>query len=386
MDDSANTMTEWARGPRRVPRAPFSVERFEAMSSSDDQRRDNNRLRLAGSLAGLKHRRSRARTAFGGVAVSVSLLSFTFAAEAQSATPPDVVKIPAGLNFGDSSFYDGFGSTDPGWTLFNYARWNDLNSLKDSSGHNSRLFVDPHIDVLSTVFQVVYIPPIAVSNGAIAFEAILPVADIQSHFNASGAVLRNNGFNFGDLTVGAAYQAKPISLWDQSVLSWRFDFDVSAPTGGFDGSMDINQSSGFWSLEPYLAVTLLPIPKWEVSVRFNYDYNFSTSRGSNPPQIPGFAFNDGHAGQAAWLNFAASYEVIEGVRPGLNGFWLQQLTNDSTNGISVPGTQVEQLYLGPGVNWQVNKTSVANFNVYLPISAKNTPAGPQFNILYIHQI
>jgi hypothetical protein len=27
-----------------------------------------------------------------------------------------------------------------------------------------------------------------------------------------------------------------------------------------------------------------------------------------------------------------------------------------------------------------------NFNVYLPISAKNTPAGPQFNILYIHQL
>ncbi len=106
---------------------------------------------------------------------------------------------------------------------------------------------------------------------------------------------------------------------------------------------------------------------------------------SDPPQIPGFVFRNGQAGQAGWINFASSYEVIEGVRPGLNGFWLQQFTNDSTNGISVPGTRVEELYLGPGLNWQIKKTNTTNFNVYLPVSAKNVPAGPQFNILYIHQ-
>jgi hypothetical protein len=199
-------------------------------------------------------------------------------------------------------------------------------------------------------------------------------------------VLQDNGLNFGDLTFGAAYQSKPISLWSQSVLSWRIDLDVSAPTGGFDSNKDINQSSGFWSVNPYLAVTLLPIPKWEISARFNYIYNFSTSRGSDPPQIPGFVFRNGQAGQAGWINFASSYEVIEGVRPGLNGFWLQQLTNDNTNGISLPGTLVEELYLGPGLDWQINKNGSVTFNVYLPISAKNTAAGPQFNILYIHQL
>jgi hypothetical protein len=326
-----------------------------------------------------------ARIALGGVAFIVGQLFSNFTAEAQSAIPPDVVKLPS-VNLGSSSFYDGFGSTDPGWTALNYFRWNDFASIKDSSGQNSPLFVDPRINAISTVVHFVYVPPIPVSNGAISFEALLPIVDFQSHFNAPGMVLQDNGLNFGDLTFGAAYQSKPISLWGQSVLSWRIDLDVSAPTGGFDSNKDINQSSGFWSVNPYLAVTLLPIPKWEISARFNYIYNFSTSRGSDPPQTPGFVFRNGQAGQAGWINFASSYEVIEGVRPGLNGFRLQQLTNDSTNGISLPGTLVEELYLGPGLDWQINKNGNVNFNVYLPILAKNTPAGPQFNILYIHQL
>jgi hypothetical protein len=327
-----------------------------------------------------------ARIALGGVAFIVGLLSSNFTAEAQSAMPPDVVKLPAGINLGSSSFYDGFGSTDPGWTSLNYLRWNVFTSIKDGTGHNSPLFVDPRINAISTLFHAVYVPPIAIPNGAIAFEALLPIVDFQSHFNAPGTVLQDNGLNVSDLTFGAAYQSKPISLGNQAVLSWRVDVDITAPTGGFDSNKDLNQSSGFWSLSPYLAVTVLPIPKWEISARFNYIYDFSTSRGSDPPQIPGFVFRNGQAGQAGWINFASSYEVIEGVRPGLNGFWLQQLTNDSTNGISLPGTRVEELYLGPGLDWQINKNGNVNFNVYLPISAKNTPAGPQFNILYIHQL
>jgi hypothetical protein len=320
---------------------------------------------------------------WGGVALIAGLLSSNFTAEAQ--TPPDVVKLPAGINLGSSSFYDGFGSTDPGWTSLNYFRWSDFTSIKDNSGQNSALFVDPHIDAVSTLFHAVYVAPVQVPNGAIAFEVLLPVVDFQSHFSAPGIVLQDNGLNFGDMTFGAAYQSKPISLGSQSVLSWRVDFDVTAPTGGFDASKDLNQSSGFWSLEPYLAVTLLPIPKWEISARFNYIYNFSTSRGSDPPQTPGFVFNNGQAGQAGWINFASSYEVVEGVRPGLNGFWLRQFTNDSTNDISLPGTRVAELYLGPGVDWAIDKKNTANFNLYLPISARNTPAGAQLNIQYVHQ-
>jgi hypothetical protein len=337
--------------------------------------------RLARSRGALSY--SNTRIYLGGAAWIAGVLLSSSLAEAQNV--PDVVKLPSGINLGSSSFYDGFGSTDPGWTSLNYLRWDAFRSIKDGSGQNSQLFVNPRIDAISSLFHVVYVPPVALPNGALAFEALLPIVDFQSHFNVPGVLLHDNGLGAGDMTLGAAYQSKPMTLGTQCVLSWRFDLDVTAPTGGFSGDKDLNQGSGFWSISPYIAATLLPIPKWELSARFNYIYNFSTSRASDPPQVPGFVFHNGQAGQAGWINFASSYEVAEGVRPGVNGFWLRQFTNDNTNGISVPGTRVEELYLGPGLEWVIDKRNMANINAYFPISAANAAAGAQFNLQYVHQ-
>ena len=100
------------------------------------------------------------RVAAVGVVLIAGLLLSSFTAEAQTAIPPDVVKLPSGIDLGSTSFYDGFGRTDPGWVFLNYPRWNDFTSIKDSNGHNSPLFVDPRIDVISTLFHAVYVPPI----------------------------------------------------------------------------------------------------------------------------------------------------------------------------------------------------------------------------------
>jgi hypothetical protein len=96
--------------------------------------------------------------------------------------------------------------------------------------------------------------------------------------------------------------------------------------------------------------------------------------------IPGFTFHDGQAGQAAWINFAGSYEMFDGIRLGINGYWSSQLTADRTNGVKVPSSRAEELDLGPGLSWQINRRGVVNFNLYVPVSAIDTPAGPQFNI------
>jgi hypothetical protein len=58
------------------------------------------------------------------VAAFFTLLMTGVKAQSQTVPPPDVVRLPAGLNRGGTSFYDGFGSTDPGWIFLNYSRWN----------------------------------------------------------------------------------------------------------------------------------------------------------------------------------------------------------------------------------------------------------------------
>ena len=71
-----------------------------------------------------------------------------------------------------------------------------------------------------------------------------------------------------------------------------------------------------------------------------------------------YPVRNGKAGQAVWFDFASSYEVAKGVRPGINGYWQQEFTDDRTNGVSVPNTLVEQFYLGPGLSWEVNQKTV----------------------------
>ncbi len=280
-------------------------------------------------------------------------------ARAQAA-PPDVVKLPSGLNLGGSSFYDGFGRTTPGWLYLNFARWNHYTSIKDDHGHSSPAFQDPRIDTFSNLFHVVYFTPYGGSKGLVTFEALMPIVGFDTRFNPSGAVLKDNGLGVGDLTFGVDYQARPVHSHSGSVFTWRAGLDFVAPTGSFDARRDLNQGSGFWSITPYLAMTLLPAPKWEVSTRLNYDYNFKTSLGGDPPPIPGFTFRNGQAGQAAWIIFASSYEVAEGIRPGINGYYLRQVNDDRANGASVPHSRAEEFFLGPGLSWQRSRKSVMN--------------------------
>jgi hypothetical protein len=164
---------------------------------------------------------------------------FSFAAEAQTITPPDVVKLPS-INLGGSSFFDGLGRVDPGWVFLDYPRWDDLTSIRNSKGRDSPLFVNPRIGVFSNLFDIVRVWPISVSGGAPATEVLLPVVDFQPHFDAPGLVLHNNGLNIGDLAFGTLYQSKPITLGSRPVFSWRIDLAFIAPNGGFHSRRDIN--------------------------------------------------------------------------------------------------------------------------------------------------
>ncbi|KAL6954008.1 hypothetical protein U1Q18_052356, partial [Sarracenia purpurea var. burkii] len=97
-----------------------------------------------------------------------------------------------------------------------------------------------------------------------------------------------HGTALGDVTFGPYVQFRPVMQGRRPVASIRLAVNAIAPTGGFDRSRDLNQGSGYWSINPYVAWTVLPAPGWEVSGRTQFLHNFRTSRIANPPPIPGF--------------------------------------------------------------------------------------------------
>jgi hypothetical protein len=304
-----------------------------------------------------------------------------------AADAPDVITLPSGLNLGLSSFYDGFTPVEPGSiALVDYFKYEHLNEITDSQGNPSPAFNHPRVDAQIDVLQFIWVSPVRIGAGVLGFTILQPVVNIDSHFDTPGVVLNNNGFDAGDTIFGPYYQSEPIISGGRPVFSYRIEFDTSAPDGGFDPHRNLDQSSGYWSIIPYAAFTWLPTPALEISARLHYLYNFQSQKAPNPPPIPGFDFQNGQAGQAAWANFDASYAVAPHLSLGVNGFYLKQFTDDSVNGQSLLGTEKQELYLGPGIHIPFDKMNknILNVNAYFPIETRGLPQGTQITAQFIH--
>jgi hypothetical protein len=308
---------------------------------------------------------------------------------------------PAGLNLGLTSFFDGFGRNEEGFVYLGYAFYSTSDSINGNDGKPVPVFNNPKIDAYTLLTQFVYVFPQTLFGGQVhpGMDVILPLIAFNTSFDppppAPGLQLTDNGVGLGDLVLGPYLQWKPIFAGGRPVFSQRIEFDLIAPTGKYDPAKDINQGSNFVSINPYWAVTVLPIHRLEISARFHYLYNFRNDRPANPPPVMP-AVVSAQAGQAFWVNYAASFEVVEKLHVGVNGYYFAQFTDDQytyadgskNNGQAVPELgdegRAKFLTIGPGVFWDVGKQDKLFFNAYFTLLADNHPSSSLFNLHYIH--
>jgi hypothetical protein len=357
---------------------------------------------------------------FAGCILAVSLsLSGTALAQNQE---------PAGINLGGTSFMDGFGRDAPGFTMieylqyamarrFNTASWDAATrSFSGDATEPSNFIYNPKLDVLLLLNQLIYTLPDKLfgDRARLGFDFILPITyfNVSSEVNPPAVVvLTDNGLGIGDITFGPMLQFRPVIVGGRPVFSNRIEFDLIAPIGKYDPNIDINQSSNFFSLNPYWAATVLPIPHLEVSARLNWLYNFKNTRpaigarfyGQEQPAELVRRLKSAQAGQAGWINFAASYEIIKDLNLGVNGYYFlqfnldlweyegiftppDQYTGEYSNqgwGLNDPG-KAELFSLGGGTFWKPGEHDKLFFNYYYPIIAKNKPECHVFNLRWVH--
>ncbi len=298
---------------------------------------------------------------------------------------------PAGINLGGTSFFDGFGATNPGWTYLGYYQYSAANHITDNSGNDNSAFKNPHINDLLILNQLAYTTPYTLFNGQghLGFTVLVPYLFFNTHFDSSGIQLSDNGNGFGDTTWGSYIQMNPVISGGRPVFSQRFELDVIAPTGKYSASKDINPGAHFWSINPYWAATWLPTPKVEVSWRLHYLYNFANNDPSGVPS----SVNKAQAGQATWINFTTSYAVRNNLNVGINGYYFHQLTKDKftyDNGTTTDGTQfgdsgkASLFAIGPGLFWKISKDNILMVNVYFQTMARNRGRGSVLNVHWVH--
>ncbi|QBG98470.1 hypothetical protein EYC56_02180 [Xanthomonas oryzae] len=271
------------------------------------------------------------------------------AALAQSAPQgvPQSASLTNGISTGGTSFVDGFTSTTPGLAVITYLRHDALDAIKDARGNDVPVFDNPRIDATVLLTRFAYITPYTLFGGSLGVTALVPLVKLDASFGRNSiATLRDNGAGLGDVTFGPYLQMPPVIRNGRPVFSQRFELDTVTPVGKFDRDRGLNQSSGYWSLIPSYAFTVLPTPRWEVSARINYIYNFRSERRPNVP--PGFDFRNGQAGDAGWISFATSWGVTPTLRLGVNAYYLTQFRDNRTNDERVADSRQRAFYAGPG--------------------------------------
>jgi hypothetical protein len=308
---------------------------------------------------------------------------------------------PAGIDLGLTSFFDGFGKNEPGFVYLTYAFYQVGHQINEN-GNAEPLFGNPKINDFVWINQLALVTPATLFGGAahVGLNAVWATiiafdTDFSTASPTPGFQLKDNGVGTGDLTTGVFLQFKPMFAGGRPLISHRVEFDVIWPIGSYDPLKDINQSSNFISLAPYWAVTVLPVHRLEISARFNYLYNFTNHQPANPfPVYP--AVDYVKPGQAFWINYAASFEVLNTLHLGINGYYFRQFTEDRytyVDGTSATGPSnfvlgdhgpAQMLALGPGLFWDFSKTDKFFLNAYFSIKVDYRPQQSTFNFHYIH--
>ena len=310
-----------------------------------------------------------ARISFCGAVCCTSLLTSPAIAQ----TP--AVGQPGGLNLGVTSFYDGF-SGGPGWAWQTTLRHSDANKIADANGNSSAVFNSPSIQSDVLINQLSYAFTQTLGGWRPALMVIAPVVSLSTSFGP-GPALKSGGTSLGDITLDASLQGEPtVSSEGQPVFVQRFAASFILPTGEYKKDLDINQGSGYASFNPYWAATFFPAPRWEVSWRAHYLYNFKNDApaASHPQQINGQTVDNTQAGDAAWLNFGASYAITPDISLGINGYYFEQLSNHRANGVELADSRERVLGIGPGLMWRIDPKKALWVNAYTESMARNRAA------------
>jgi hypothetical protein len=270
------------------------------------------------------------------------------------------VQLPT-VNLGLTNFEDGFGS--PGWFLQEFPVYYDAGKLTDSQGHavtgSNRLIS------FSTTTHVVYASQQQILGGWPVVEALLPWVDLNVRLaNQTPSKVRG----FGDLTVGAGLQWSPQKIGD-GVFASRLMVDVGLPTGPYSDRQPVNVGNNFVVFDPYYALTY-EVGKWDLSARLHYLWNTV-----NHEPFVGSGADSVQPGQAFHTNYSVSYEAIHNLRVGLNGYWLQQTTDDKVNGIDVPHSLERAVGLGAGIQYFSGRDTWLHLNAYKEVDVRNRAQG-----------
>ncbi len=273
------------------------------------------------------------------------------------------------VNLADSNFLDGVAF--PGFLLQERISYYHADSFRNHDG--SKKAGDNSISLQVSMTQVAYLSKYHLLSGCYGAEVLLPIVSIDPDTDFG---LEEKEKGIGDLIVS------PFLLqWtDHQLLGrpffHRLNFIFILPIGEYDKNADVNPSSNCYSFNPYYAFTSFITPRLETSIRLAYLWN-----GKNHDPKPVFGVDDIQAGQAFYVNYAASYEIVKGWRLGFAGYFLKQITRHKMGGHKVNNSKERVVGIGPGLYFR-DKSIFLYLNTFFESAVENRAEGMKVNLRF----
>ena len=179
---------------------------------------------------------------------------------------------------------------------------------------------------------------------------------VSSQFAAAGG----SASGVGDLEVG------PFLSWRRDNLSVFAALSAVFPTGAYNKNRPVNPGLNYYTLRPTLAAGVVTESGFDVAGRFTYSFN-SRNRET-----------DYKSGQYLGLDYMATYEFIEHFKIGMNGYYINQVTDDSAPaGVPiVNGNRIRVSGIGPMLAYlSGDEKYAAEFKYLKEHSARARPEG-----------
>jgi hypothetical protein len=246
-----------------------------------------------------------------------------------------------------SSFVDGVPSEPTFIIRLNYLHYDGSTAVNRSLpvGGMTALGVDAVSDAYG--LTTLWAPDWNIAeNWSYAMSATIPWvdmevdADVQVSFNSSKTVSRSDSESgFGDLVLMPIMVNQKIN----SDLNANYRLAVYAPTGGYEVGQLANTGKNFWTVEPTAALMYFGLKNGiEASLFMGMDFNTENSDTDYTSGIQARA--DGTLAQHFPL-----WKGLAGV--GANGFWYQQITDDSGDGANLGSFRARAHGIGPVLSY-----------------------------------
>jgi hypothetical protein len=282
--------------------------------------------------------------------------------------PGQEVALPS-VNLGDSNFMDGVAG--PGLLLEETIAYYHANRFTDFKGE--KIPGDNSIKSWVSLTHLAYLTKWKILGGYYGFEALLPAVRVDLDTDLG---IRGHKSGLGDLI----FSPFIIQWVDHKIFNMpyfhRINFPFILPSGRYDKDSTVNIGSHLYSFNPYYAFTLFITPKLETSWRFHYLWN---SKNHSPPQP--FVADNIQPGQAFHLNYAFSYEILDGLRAGVAGYYLDQITSDEVDGRKRTHSKEEVFAIGPGFMFS-KKGFFIYLNAFYETGAENRPEGKKISLRF----